>query len=163
MKIKSLKDLLGHTIQDLYSAESQIIENLPKMAEKAQNSELKDAFKKHLEESKTQRDRLKKVADQMGVKADGEKCLAMEGLIKEADHMMKENDFDGEVRDAALIALAQKIEHYEIATYGTAITWCEQIGESDCGQQLEQSLDEEKKTDELLTQIASSKVNQAAE
>ena len=162
MKIENLNQLLEHNLQDLYSAEKQIIEVLPKMIAKATHKELKNAFEKHLTETEKQRDRLEKACKMLGAEHEGEKCLAMQGLVKEAEHFLKE-DMTPEVCDAGMIGLAQKIEHYEIAGYGTVVTWCRELGHDDVCALLEQTLAEEKLTDETLTQIAESTVNMDAE
>lgn len=160
-KLNTLEDLLRHELQDLYSAETQIIEALPKMAEKASNSDLKEAFKAHLEETKQQRQRLEDVCRQLSIEPKGETCKAMQGIIREAQDLMKENA-DREVMDAALIAEAQRVEHYEIAGYGTVCTYAERLGHTDIKNKLGQTLEEEKSADQKLNKIAS-RVNEKAE
>ena len=162
MKLNNLKDLLLHELQDIYSAEQQITKALPKMMKATSSDKLKQAFEKHLQETEQQIQRLESVFKMMGVKAKGEKCKAMEGLIKEAESMMSEKA-DESVMDAALIGSAQRVEHYEIAAYGTVCTWAKQLGMNDVLEQLVMTLEEEKKTDVLLTKIAEKAVNIKAE
>lgn len=159
-KMKSLEDLFHHELKDLYSAEQQLIEALPEMVKQATNTELKNAIENHLEETKAQKTRLEDVCDQLGIDPSGHTCKAMQGLIKEARELMKE-DASPEVMDAALIAAAQRVEHYEIAGYGTACAFAESLGHSDIKEILGETLEEEKGADEKLTEIASS-VNQEA-
>ena len=158
----NLRDLLEHEVQDLYSAETQIIEALPKMAEQASDSQLKKAFQMHLEQTREQKKRLEQVAKKMGFKPEGEKCKGMEGLLKEGQSVMKEIK-DKEVLDAALIGAAQRVEHYEIAGYGTARYYAKMLGENEVERLLGQTLEEEKDTDEKLNDIAIERVNQKAQ
>lgn len=160
-KMKNLEDLFKHELQDLYSAETQLIDALPKMAEKASNSELKNGFKTHLEETKKQKQRLEEVSKELDFELKGKTCKAMQGLIREGEEIMKE-DAEKEVMDAALIAAAQRIEHYEIAGYGTVCTYAEKLGYNDIKKKLGETLEEEKKTDEKLNKVAS-RVNEKAE
>ena len=162
MKLNNLKDLLLHELQDIYSAEQQITKALPKMMKATSSDKLKQAFEKHLQETEQQIQRLENVFKMMGVKTKGEKCKAMEGIIKEAESMMSEKA-DESVMDAALIGSAQRVEHYEIAAYGTVCTWAKQLGMNDVLEQLVMTLEEEKKTDALLTKIAEKAVNIKAE
>ena len=162
MKLNNLKDLLLHELQDIYSAEQQITKALPKMMKATSSDKLKQAFEKHLQETEQQIQRLENVFKMMGVKTKGEKCKAMEGIIKEAESMMSEKA-DESVMDAALIGSAQRVEHYEIAAYGTVCTWAKQLGMNDVLEQLVMTLEEEKKTDVLLTKIAEKAVNIKAE
>ncbi|RPJ52547.1 MAG: ferritin-like domain-containing protein [Acidobacteria bacterium] len=162
MKMENLEDLYIHTLQDLYSAEEQIIESLPKMAKAASSEELTRAFKEHLEETKRQRDRLAELIEELESEPEGEKCKGMEGLIKEGDELLKGKGTDKAVLDAALIAAAQKVEHYEIASYGTARTYAHQLGYDDAAKTLDQILTEESKTNEKLTRLAESKINEKA-
>lgn len=178
-KINDLRKLLKHELDDLYSAETQLIDALPKMAEKASNKQLKAALSGHLKVTRTQRERLGKVrkilsdgkapAEQKGFfaslfssKEGDEHCKAMEGLIKEAESLMKE-DMTPEVMDAAIIAAAQKAEHYEISSYGTAKAYAHQLGLKDVAQLLNTTLDEEYAADDSLTALAVGKVNIDAE
>jgi ferritin-like metal-binding protein YciE len=161
-KFNSLKDLFEHEIKDLYSAESQLTDALPKMAEKASNPQLRQAFEMHLQETQEQRRRLEQIGEICGFNVKGEKCPAMEGLIKEGKEML-EMKGDANVRDAGLIASAQRVEHYEMAGYGTARTYAQQLGLNDVAQLLEQTLNEEKRTDQKLNDIAINRVNQQAQ
>jgi len=161
MKLNSLKDLSTAELYDLFDAEEQLIKALPKMAKQASSEQLRNAFQQHLETTKTQHDRLKEVFSIVGVEADGHKCQGMAGLIKESDKMMKEAE-DPAVKDAALIAAAQRVEHYEIAGYGTVRTYAEMLGFDQAAKILQQTLEEESRTDEQLTHLAVSGVNQEA-
>ena len=160
-KMKSLEDLFVHELKDLYSAEKQILKALPKMAKAASNEELKQAFELHLQETEGQVDRLEQVFEELGISSRGHKCHAMEGLIEEGKEIM-ESDADPEVMDAALIAAAQRVEHYEIAGYGCARTYAQQLGHNEAARLLQQTLEEEGNTDHKLTQIAMERVNQEA-
>lgn len=159
--INTLEDLLHHELRDLYSAEDQLTAALPKMAEKANHENLKLALQNHLEETRNQTDRLKRVGEMLSINLDGNTCEAMEGLIKEGKEVM---DFDGDkdVRDAGLIGAAQRVEHYEMAAYGTAISLAHQLGKNDVASILEETLEEEKKADKKLTTIATERVNKDA-
>ena len=158
MEIDNLQELLIEEMRDLYSAENQLIKALPKMAKKASNPQLKKAFETHLRETEGHAKRLQQIFDKLGKKPTGKKCAAMEGLIEEGKEMMGE-DMDDETMDAALIAVAQKVEHYEIASYGTVRTWANLIGDDQTARTLQQTLDEEGKTDKLLTELAESSIN----
>lgn len=158
MKLNDLRALLIEQLQDLYSAETQLMEALPLMAKAAKSKDLKAAFETHLTETQEHVRRLEQIAEQMGEKAKGKKCKGMEGLIKEGNEMMKE-DADPDVLDAGLIAAAQRVEHYEIAGYGTVRTYAQMLGENEIARILQTTLDEEGKTDQLLTQLAESKIN----
>jgi ferritin-like metal-binding protein YciE len=155
MALNTLEDLLVHELQDLYDAEHQLTKALPKMAEEASSSKLRDGFNTHLKETENQIKRLEQVFEAMGQKAERKTCMAMQGLIKEANETIKEKMAD-DVKDAALIASAQRVEHYEIAGYGTARTFAEVLGMNEVAQMLQQTLDEEAATDEKLTQAAKS-------
>jgi ferritin-like metal-binding protein YciE len=159
--IKSLDDLFVHTLQDIYYAENQITKALPKMIEKATDSQLKQSFQTHLTEAQNQIKRLERVFEMHGKKPKGVDCPTIDGLIKEANEVAGDVA-DKQVLDAALIASAQAVEHYEIARYGTLIAWAEQLGRSDCAGVLRQNLDEEKATDKKLTAMAESKINRKA-
>jgi len=152
-KLKNLKDLLEHELQDLYSAEKQLAEALPKMAKSAKSTALKAAFESHLKQTETQIERLEKVASEIDVDIEGEECKAMKGLIKEGSDMMKENAED-DVRDAGLIAAAQRVEHYEMAGYGTVVRYLQMMKMTNAAKILSKTLDEEKQTDLKLTEIA---------
>ena len=158
MEMESLQELFVEELRDLYSAEAQLLKAMPKMAKKAQHPELKAAIETHMQETQGQVERLDQVFELLGQKAKGKKCLAMEGLINEAKEHMSE-DMDDDVMDAALIGMAQKIEHYEIAGYGTARTYAKLLGHKDVQRLLQQTLDEEGKTDKLLTKLAESSIN----
>lgn len=147
------RDLLIEELKDLYSAENQLIKALPKMAKAASTPELKEAFETHLEETKVHAQRLEKIMSELDESPGGKKCLAMEGLIKEGKEVMEEDATPG-ILDLALIGAAQKVEHYEIAGYGTARTLAELADESNVAKVLQQTLNEEGKTDKLLTAIA---------
>ncbi|PSR52960.1 ferritin-like domain-containing protein [Adhaeribacter arboris] len=162
MKMQSLNDLLVHQLQDLYGAEQQLLKAMPKMASSAKSAKLKQALETHMAETQNQVQRLEQVFQSMGIEAEAIKCKAMEGLLKEADEMLSE-DADPEVMDAGIIASAQRVEHYEIAGYGTASTYAKYLGHNEAFNLLQQTLNEEKKTDELLTVIAESSVNIKAE
>lgn len=161
-KLNSLKDLFEHEIRDLYSAETQLTSALPKMAEKASDQKLKKAFESHLEETKKQKERLEKIGEICDINVKGEKCEAMAGLIKEGEEMLK-IDASGEVRDAGLIGAAQRVEHYEIAGYGTARHYAKRLGLDDAVKLLEETLNEEKSADEKLNDIAINAVNEKAQ
>jgi ferritin-like metal-binding protein YciE len=158
MEMESLKDLFLEELQDLYSAENQLLKALPKMAKSASSPELKKSFEKHLEETKVHAERIEQICEEMGEKPKGPKCKAMEGLLEEGKEVISEHD-DPEVLDAALICAAQKVEHYEIASYGTARSWAELMDMSDAVKLLEQTLEEEKMTDEKLTKLAMESIN----
>ena len=152
---------MEHTIQDLYSAEQQALEAMPQLAQRVQNDQLRQAFEVHQRETEQQVQRLEQIAQQLGIEPEGETCMAMQGLIEEAQDLLAKLD-DGNLADAAIIGAAQKMEHYEIAAYGTARTLAQQAGRQEVADLLEQTLQEEKATDEKLTTIATSKVNQQA-
>jgi ferritin-like metal-binding protein YciE len=159
--IRTLDDLFVHTLQDIYYAENQITKALPKMIEKATDPQLKQGFQTHLAETQNQIKRLEQVFEMHGQKPKAVDCPTIDGLIKEANQVSGEVA-DKQVLDAALIASAQAVEHYEITRYGTLIAWAEQLGRSDCARVLQQNLDEEKATDKKLTVMAESKVNRKA-
>jgi ferritin-like metal-binding protein YciE len=162
MALSTLHDLFVHTLGDIYYAENQILKALPKMAQQAHSAELKEAFQNHLEETRGQVQRLEQVFQMIKQPAKGEKCDAIEGIIKEADGLMSEID-DENVRDAGMLAAAQAVEHYEISRYGTLIAWADQLELDDAIDLLEQNLEEEKNADHLLTEIAEGDVNEEAE
>jgi ferritin-like metal-binding protein YciE len=154
MKLESLNDLLIKELQDLYDAENSIIEALPKMAEKASSPELRSALNMHLEETRGQVRRLDQIFDQIrDVDREDGKCKGIEGILKEGEDLVKK-DAEPEVRDAGIIASAQKVEHYEIASYGTVRTYAELVGRQDWARLLEQTNDEEKQADQKLNQLA---------
>jgi ferritin-like metal-binding protein YciE len=160
-QITSLQDLYLEQLRDLYSAENQIIAALPKLIEAAQNPQLKQGFQLHLEQTKEQAKRLEQIFQRIGQDPGGVTCKAAKGLIAEADETLSEGQ-PGPVLDAALIASAQRVEHYEIAGYGTVKTLAKQVGDTESISLLEQTLSEEKETDEKLTQIAEASVNPQA-
>jgi ferritin-like metal-binding protein YciE len=159
--IKKMDDLFVHTLRDIYYAEQQIVKALPEMIEKASNSELKAAFKSHLEETKGHVKRVEEVFRMHGVEATGVDCPAIDGIIEEAEDIAGEVA-DKKVLDAALVAAAQAVEHYEMTRYGTLIAWAKELGRRDCAAVLQKNLDEEKAADKKLTGIAESRVNQLA-
>jgi ferritin-like metal-binding protein YciE len=160
-QVKDFQELYAHELQDLYSAETQIIEALPKVAEAVESKELATALRKHLEETKQQAKRLQKLLSDLGQKPDGEKCEAMEGLILENEEVIEEYA-KGALRDAALIAGCQKIEHYEIAGYGTVRTFATLLGMNEHADVLADTLEEEATANETMTQIAMTMVNEDA-
>jgi ferritin-like metal-binding protein YciE len=162
MKLNSLDELLVEELQDLYDAESQLVKALPKMAKAASNDSLRRAFEEHLEQTKGHVNRLEKVFQSLGQKAKSKTCEAMKGLIEEADDFLDESA-EASVRDAGMICCAQKVEHYEMAGYGSVRTWAEQLGHHEAVNLLQQTLDEEKATDQLLTDIAEQQINIDAE
>ncbi|WP_343631757.1 ferritin-like domain-containing protein [Fluviicola sp.] len=153
-----LKELFIDELKDIYWAEKALVKALPKMAKKATSSELVAAIEDHLAVTETHVERLEQVFEVIGEKAATKKCEAMDGLITEAEELMKEIE-DGVVRDAAIISAAQKVEHYEIASYGTLVSFANTLGESDAAELLEQTLNEEKEADQTLTEIAESSIN----
>lgn len=161
MPMTSLEELLGEELKDLYSAENQLVKALPKMAKAAQTGELRQAFEMHLKETEKHVQRIEKACDKLGVKPRGKKCVGMEGLVEEGKEIMGE-EAEPAVMDAGLIAAAQKVEHYEMAGYGTVVAHAQQIGQNEVASLLQQTLDEEKAADAKLTQIAESMVNQQA-
>jgi len=161
MAVKSVNDLLLNELRDIYHAEKQLVRALPKMAKKAKSDQLRQAIEHHLEETKGQVDRLDQVFQHLDARSGGKRCEAMEGLIEEAKEMMEEIATP-EVLDAAMIAAAQKVEHYEIASYGSVRALAEALGHNDAARLLQETLDEEKAADQKLNQIALSGVNQAA-
>lgn len=162
MKLESLQDLLVHELKDLYSAENQLVKALPKMTKAAESEDLKAAFEEHLDQTKTQIERLETIFEELGVSPKGKKCKAMEGLIEEGSELISE-DAEPSVKDAALIAAAQKVEHYEIAGYGCARTYAQLLGMDKAAELLQETLDEEGETDKKLTELAESVVNVEAQ
>jgi ferritin-like metal-binding protein YciE len=161
MPLKTLADLFYDELRDVLSAEKQLVQALPKMAKKASSEELVAAFEKHLEETKIQVERVENAFADTGKAARAKTCDAMKGLIEEASSMMEE-ETDSEVMDAALIACAQKVEHYEIATYGTLCTWAKLLGYKNALSLLKENIAEEENTDKALTTL-SQNVNIAAD
>jgi len=159
--IKTLDDLFVHMLQDIYYAENQITKALPKMIAKATDPQLKQGFQTHLKETENQIKRLEKVFEMHGQSVKGVTCPAINGIIAEAEEVMGDAD-DKEVLDAVMLASAQAVEHYEITRYGTLIAFARQLGRPDCASVLQETLEEEKATDQKLTTIAESRVNQKA-
>jgi len=157
----SLDDLFLHQLEDLYDAEKRMAKALPKMRDAAHNQSLRDAFEEHLAETENQAERLEEIFNALGKKPEREACEAMKGLIREGQEMIDAKG-DDTIRDAALIGAAQRVEHYEIAAYGTVLAIATQLGNNQAAEQLQTTLDEEKSADEKLTSIASSSVNLAA-
>ncbi|HET9716692.1 MAG TPA: ferritin-like domain-containing protein [Pseudolabrys sp.] len=156
--IKTMDDLFVHQLRDIYYAEKQIVQALPEMIEKASDASLKQGFEKHLGETRNHVKRLEQVFTMHGVDAKGVDCPAIDGIIEEAEDIASEVD-DKAVLDAALIAAAQAVEHYEMTRYGSLIAWAKQLGRPDCASILQQNLDEEKAADAKLTSIAERNVN----
>lgn len=152
-KLKNLADAFHDELQDIYSAEKQLVKAIPKMAKKASCEKLTKALEDHLTKTKTHVERVEKAFEDTGKAAKAKKCEALAGLIKEAESMMGE-DADPDVMDAVIIGLAQKVEHYEIASYGTLCTWAEVLGYSNAKQQLGQNMDDEEKADKHLTKLS---------
>lgn len=161
MELNTLKDLFIHELKDLFSAESQIIKALPKMAKAAANPELKAGFEAHLEETKEHAIRLKTLLEKHGQTTRGPKCKGMEGLLKEGADMIEEEG-DADVLDAGLISAAQRVEHYEMAGYGCARTYAVALGDKDGAAILQTTLDEEGATDKKLTKVAAALVKAVA-
>ena len=161
-KIVNLEDLYADLLKDLYSAEKQLVKALPKMAKTADSEDLQRAFKDHLGKTEKHVERLEQIFSNLGGSPRGKKCVGMEGLIEEGSELMKE-DVDPDVMDAGLIAAAQKVEHYEIASYGTARAWAEKMGHDEDARLLQQTLDEESEANEKLTELAESHINMEAQ
>ncbi len=159
--MNSMDELMEHTIQDLYSAETQALEAMPAMLDRIQDEQLRQAFQVHQRESQTQVTRLEQIAQQLGIEVEGETCVGMQGIIEEGQDLLAQIEND-QLVDAAIIGSAQKMEHYEIASYGTARTLALQAGQRQIADLLQQTLVEEKAADEKLTLIAESHVNQKA-
>lgn len=160
--LKSLEDAFVHELQDILSAEQQILKALPKMAKKASSPELQQAFEEHLRQTEEQVNRVKQAFESIGRSSKAEKCEGIVGIIKEGETLMK-TSADPNVLDAELIGAAQKVEHYEIAAYGTVCEWAEQLGFDEAHDLLGQNLTEEKETDRKLTTLAKKQVNVGAE
>ncbi len=160
-KEKGLEELFVETLKDIYYAEKQILRSLPKMAKAASTEELRNAFQKHRDETEMQIERLEQVFETMGKAARGKSCQAIIGIVEESQEVMEE--FKGSpALDAGILASAQAVEHYEISRYGTLVSWANQLGMKDAAKLLGQTLDEEKKTDVLLTKLAEQAVNRKA-
>jgi ferritin-like metal-binding protein YciE len=161
MELQTLEDLYIHELKDLYSAEKQLITALPKLAKASKNEQLSAGFQEHLEQTKEHATRLEEILKNRKQTTRGPKCKGMEGLVAEGAQMIEE-EADSEVKDAGLIAAAQRVEHYEIAGYGTARTYAEILGDKDGAKLLQVTLDEEEQTDQKLTKLAKSSINIAA-
>jgi len=157
MEVTDLQELFLEQLKDLYSAEKQLMKALPKMAKKANSPKLAKAFEAHLEETKVQAERLERLFEHLEAPARGRKCKGMEGLIEEAQEIMDEAE--GDALDAGMIAAAQKVEHYEIASYGTVRTYARLLGDDWAASLLQQTLDEEGRTDKKLTELAENEIN----
>ena len=163
MEMNDLQDLMVENLKDLYSAETQLLKALPKVAKGADNEQLKSALTMHLKETEGHVQRLETIFKQLGEKPTGKKCKGMEGLIEENKEMLEE-DAEPEVMDAGLIVGCQKVEHYEIAGYGSAVTFAKLLGNNEAARLLAQTLDEEERADKKLSEIAESSINvEAAE
>jgi ferritin-like metal-binding protein YciE len=161
MKLNSLEDVFRDHLMDLHSAEQQLTQALPKLAGRASSKELKEAFDKHVQATQEHVNRLSRISNEMGIDLAGKTCKAMQGLIKEGEDILQEGGAD-DAMDAALIAAAQRVEHYEIAAYGSACTYAEELGHDEALRLLKQTLDEEERTDKQLTKIAEGGINQRA-
>lgn len=159
--MKNLEELFHHLLKDIYYAEKQIVKALPKMAKAAENPQLKQTFEHHLEETKGQVERLEEVFKMIGKTPRGEKCPAILGLVEESEEVIKKGE-DGATIDAGLLAGAQAVEHYEISRYGTMIAWAKQLGHDDAVSLLQETLEEEKKADGKLSQLATATINRMA-
>jgi ferritin-like metal-binding protein YciE len=153
MQASELKEIFVNELKDIYSAETQLVKALPKMAKAAESNDLRSGFEKHVEQTKQHVARLEQIFDGLEEKPTGKKCAGMEGLIKEGGEAIDE-DYEGEAKDAILIGAAQRVEHYEIAAYGTVRAMAEKLGERQAVTLLSKTLQEEKDTDEKLTQLA---------
>lgn len=161
MTVKSMNDLFIHSLRDVYYAEKQMLRALPKMIKETKSDELKRAFETHLAETEGQVTRLEKIFDSCKAAIRGTKCEAIEGIIHEAQEMMDDVE-DEEVLDAAILSSGQAVEHYEIARYGTLVAWADELGLKEASGLLKQTLEEEKKADRILTDIAKSRINPMA-
>lgn len=161
MSLDNLRDLFHEQLKDIYSAEKQLTEALPKMVKAARDKKLQDAFQHHLNITERQFERVRRLLDDMDVNPGNKKCKAMEGLIEEGTEMVKE-DGDATTRDVGLICAAQKVEHYEIATYGSLRTWAKMLGHTDVADILQEILDEEYDADNTLDKLAEGYLNRAA-
>ena len=161
MQHEALRDLYIDELRDIYSAETQLVKALPKMAKAATSDELRSGFEEHLEQTRGHVSRLEQIFEDLDEKPSGKKCSGMEGLVKEGGEMIK-NEFEGDVKDAGLIGAAQRVEHYEIAAYGTVRAFAELLGDRNAVDLLSQTLEEEKDTDKKLTAMAESGLNRRA-
>jgi ferritin-like metal-binding protein YciE len=161
-QLRDLKDLMIHELKDIYSAETQIIDALPKMAEKASNEELRNALNHHLEETKRQKERLDEISRELDTSLSGSSCEAIKGMVRESERLFNE-DAAPNVRDAGIIAEAQKVEHYEISAYGTTHYYAQELGLNNVARLLAETLDEERNADSKLNEVAKTKINPQAE
>jgi ferritin-like metal-binding protein YciE len=161
MATKTMNDLLMNVMQDVYYAERQILKALPKLAKASENQELKNALMHHREETQGQVERLQKAFDALGKRARGQTCEAINGLIEEGEEVVEEFP-EGTIRDAGILACAQAVEHYEMARYGTIVAWAKAIGADEVAKLMHETLEEEKKADTLLNQLAKKEINQQA-
>jgi ferritin-like metal-binding protein YciE len=161
MATKTMNDLLMNVMQDVYYAERQILKALPKLAKASENQELKNALMHHREETQGQVERLQKAFDALGKRARGQTCEAINGLIEEGEEVVEEFP-EGTIRDAGILACAQAVEHYEMARYGTMVAWAKAIGADEVAKLMHETLEEEKKADTLLNQLAKKEINQQA-
>jgi ferritin-like metal-binding protein YciE len=162
MPMRTLQDAMVEEMQDLLHAENQIAQALPRMAERAANSQLKEAFQEHMKQTEGQIERLKKAFEAFGSEPKGKRCEGIAGILEEGEEFLGQEEIDPDVRDALLIASAQKVEHYEIASYGTLCTWADMLENRDVADLLTQNLNEEKEADEKLTRLATERVNKQA-
>ena len=160
-KEKTLEDLFLNTLKDIYYAEKQILRSLPKMAKAAEAEELREAFQTHKEETQGQIQRLEQIFEILGKRASGKTCESIQGIIAEGTEVMEEFA-ESEALDAGIIAAAQAVEHYEMSRYGTLRTWAQQLGLQEAVPLIEETLEEEKKTDKLLTELAEAQANEKA-
>ena len=161
MAMKSLDDLFLHFVKDMYHAEKQILKTLPKMAKRAGSDDLRKALEEHREETEGQIERLERVFEILGKRARGEYCDAIHGILEEGKEIMQEVE-EADVLDAGMIAAAQAVEHYEISRYGTLVAWAKQLGHDEAAKLLQETLDQEYKTDKLLSQLAQTQLNAEA-
>lgn len=161
-KDSKFKKLFVDELKDIYWAEKHLVKALPKMSKAATSKKLAKAIDKHLEETKEQVKRIEEAFEILGMKAQAKKCEAMDGLLKEADSILEDTEKDSMVRDAGIITASQKVEHYEIASYGTLVAFAKKMGMTDIADLLSKTLDEEKKTDSNLTKLAESEINEEA-
>jgi len=159
MKITSLEDLLVDELKDLYSAETQLIKSLPKLASAAESSELRTAFEEHLEKTRGHARRIEQISQDLSITPNGKKCLGMQGLLKEGQELLSADEVDQSALEAGLIGAAQRVEHYEIAAYGTAAAHAQQLGFQKVVDLLNQTLAEEKEADQRLSDLAHNRVN----
>ena len=161
MKIENMEDLFLEQVEDLYDAEKRLVKALPKMAEACYSSQLREAFQSHLEQTRGHADRLERIFAEQGMKPKGQTCDGMKGLISEGENLIDDID-QSALRDAGIIAAANRVEHYEIAAYGSALAFAQALGMDTAASLLEQTLEEEKEADRKLTQLAETKINQEA-